>query len=238
METSPLIHAHLPDGGPVYTETDLSHSVAEPFNAVTAALFLLLALYFGYRLRGRYRRFPFLASCLALLAVGGVGGTLFHAFRVSRVFFLMDVVPIGLIATALSIYLWLMVLPRRWMLLPAVVPFFLAHRFVFAELPRNYAISGSYALLALLVVLPLVLVLWRTGWLRWRLVVATVGLFVVGLTFRTVDPTSGSWISVGTHWLWHSFSALAVAALIRYLEALGDWRSGVEGATAVNRVSA
>ena len=66
-----LTHDRLADGGPRYTETPAEPDApdarfpAEPWNAVTASLFVVVALAWLVRLRGRYRGYPFLMSCLA-----------------------------------------------------------------------------------------------------------------------------------------------------------------------------
>src|SRR4051812_42771398 len=54
------------DGGPIYAETDLSRVIAEPWNAASASVFVLVALVWMVRLRGRYREHPFLTACLPL----------------------------------------------------------------------------------------------------------------------------------------------------------------------------
>ena len=63
----------LADGGPIYLETDLTQTIVEPFNTVTAVLFLFLAGMWLVSLWGRFRQRPFLTFCLPILAVGGVG---------------------------------------------------------------------------------------------------------------------------------------------------------------------
>src|SRR5262249_1785758 len=76
---------HLADGGPKSRETDLSRDrwIVEPWNAATASLFILISLFWAWKLRGRYRQFLFLSLCLLILGVGGIGGTLYHGFRSS-----------------------------------------------------------------------------------------------------------------------------------------------------------
>ena len=74
----------LGDGGPRYLETPAdpyaidAPFVAEPFNAVTASFFILICAVWAWRLRGRYRRFPFLVCCLPILLAGGRGLGLKH----------------------------------------------------------------------------------------------------------------------------------------------------------------
>src|SRR5439155_7699960 len=106
-----LTNGRLPDRGPRYTETPAdpyapgAPFIAEPWNAVTAALFVVIVAVWAWRLRGRYDRYPFLCCCLPILLAGGIGGTLYHALRTSVLFFLLDVVPIMLLGLAGSIYM-------------------------------------------------------------------------------------------------------------------------------------
>src|SRR5262245_15072525 len=104
-----LANAQLLDRGPRYTETPPdpyaagAPLIAEPFTAATAALFVVIAAAWLVRLRGRYGRYPFLMCCLPILLVGGVGGTLYHGLRTHRLFFLLDVIPIQVLALAGSV---------------------------------------------------------------------------------------------------------------------------------------
>src|SRR5207302_6393909 len=101
----------LADRGPRYAETPAdtyaadAPTVAEPYNAATAFLFIVVVAYWAWRLRGRYRRFPFVAACLPVLFVGGLGGTLYHATRTRPLYFFLDVVPISLLGLAGALYL-------------------------------------------------------------------------------------------------------------------------------------
>jgi hypothetical protein len=42
---------NMPDGGPVYTETHPGQFIVEPWNAFTALLMLIPAIYWFYRIR-------------------------------------------------------------------------------------------------------------------------------------------------------------------------------------------
>jgi hypothetical protein len=205
----------LPDGGPRYTETDPTRLVVEPWNAASALAFLVLVAAWAVRLRGAYRSYPFLSYCLPLLAVGGIGGTIYHAFRASRVFLVMDYGPIYVLAAATAVYLWVQAAPRWWHVL-AVVFLCVLIQVLAWSLPRHYAISVSYASLAVLILAPAAGLLARTrfrhgGWLGLAL-----ACFAVALFFRIAD----AWhllAPVGTHWLWHLFGAATTAALMEYL---------------------
>ena len=70
-----LANREMVDGGPRYTETPtdpfspFTPIPAEPWNAVTASLFIGLVAVWIWRLRGRYRDFPFLTCCLPILLI-------------------------------------------------------------------------------------------------------------------------------------------------------------------------
>ncbi|HEY1187930.1 MAG TPA: hypothetical protein VGE74_09745 [Gemmata sp.] len=217
----------LPDLGPAYIETPPdpytpdAPLVAEPWNTVTASFFIWIALAWLWKVRGRYREFPFLVCCLPILLAGGIGGTLFHGTRRSRWFFLLDVVPIQLLGLAGAAFMAYRFLGRRrlWVLL-LVVPFYvLCHRLIFSAIGpqnRHRSINLSYASLAPVVLAPVLLVLWRTRFRHGGWVVAGAISFAIGWFFRLYDQHSAEYLPMGCHWLWHTFGALSTAAMIQF----------------------
>jgi hemolysin III len=204
------------DGGPLYAETDLSRIIAEPCNALSALAFLVLVAVWMVRLRGRYRQHPFLTGCLPLLAAGGLGGTLYHASRRSYALYMLDVVPIFLLALAVSLYLWVR-LARRWWYLLAVVPPYSLTLGISRSDTSHRAITATYLLLAALMLMPALLVLRLTRFRGASWMAAAVGLFAVALGFRSVDFASRAWLPVGTHWLWHLLGAAATQATAEWV---------------------
>jgi hypothetical protein len=214
-----------PDGGPIYKETPAeigkglpyAGGVAEPWNAATAFLFVLIVVFWVARLRGRLLAHPFLAVALPILFVGGVGGTLYHGLRNWRIYFLMDVIPISLLGLAVSVYMWLRLGPRVVHLLLLIAVVALMQGLGLLTLPTHWAINVSYASLALLVLVPLVAVLIRTrgrqaGWVGTALVAFGLALFC-----RLADPWDPPLLPMGTHWLWHTFGAVTTLALSEYV---------------------
>lgn len=212
-----------PDGGPIYAETDLEALVAEPFNAASAVLFLLIAGYWLVRIRGRFRQQWFLAACLPLLVVGGVGGTVYHAFRAHRAWLVMDWLPIVLLVFAVTVYLWAQLLGRRWPVALLIVPVvFGIQRLNFGlvregVLPMHWAINGSYSLMVLVGLVPAGLLLWRTRFVHGRWILAGVGCFAVAILSRGFDERLANLLPMGSHFLWHVFGALATQCLATYL---------------------
>lgn len=93
-----------PDGGSLYTETNLQNIFPEPLNALTSCFFLAIAMYWTFKLWRNFRTYPFLSYCLLLLYIGGIGGTTYHAFRQWRPFIMMDWLPIMLLCVSAGVY--------------------------------------------------------------------------------------------------------------------------------------
>jgi len=208
--------SHMPDGGPLYTETDPARLLVEPLNAATALAFLVLVVIWALRLRGSYGRYPFLSGCLPVLAVGGIGGTVYHAFRASALFLVMDFVPIYLLGLAVTVYLWARIRPRWWHLALAAAATALALG-LGRGLPRHYGITLSYASLGFLILVPTAVLLVRTRFRDAGLIGLALGSFGLALFFRFADAWRPPLLPVGTHWLWHLFGAGTTAALMEYL---------------------
>jgi hypothetical protein len=214
-----------PDHGPLYTESPaelkagkpFTGTLAEPWNAATAFLFVLIVVYWVARLRGRLKRYPFLAVTLPLLLVGGIGGTLYHGLRNWVGFFLMDVLPIYLLGLIVSVYWWIRLGPRVHHLLAMVVVLGLLQLLGMWQLPPPWAIQLSYASLAMLMLIPLALVLIRTRARHWPWVATSFVSFGIAWFFRIADTRQPPLLPMGTHWLWHTFGALTTFALAEYV---------------------
>ncbi|MCB9235771.1 MAG: hypothetical protein H6581_29255 [Bacteroidia bacterium] len=213
-----LLLTRLRDGGQQYTETNLENLIAEPFNAVSALLFLGIVAWWAFRLRGKYRKHLFLTLSLPVLLIGGVGGTIYHAFRISQVFLVMDWLPILILCLAGSIYFFIRggggwiggigafvgLFGLRW----------LASQFV----PANYMISTGYGIMALLILIPIIMVMVKTRFFEAKWVAFALISFLIAIFFRTVDHLA--WIPIGTHFLWHIFGAAACHFVLEYVFSL------------------
>lgn len=206
-----------PDGGPIYRETNLDRWIAEPWNAGSCLLFILLTIFWIVRLRGQYRRHAFLAALLPVVGLSAVGGTVYHAFRAHWVWLLMDWVPIVVLGLAVSVYFWSRVIRRWWRALLVVPAVFALQRLNFLVFGRWMAINVSYSLLALVILIPAALVVFRTRRRRAGWLLAAVGCFVLAIVARAADQRSGDLLPMGTHWLWHVFGACAAFAVAEYL---------------------
>lgn len=214
-----------PDSGPIYTETPAEIRdrqpypglIAEPWNTATAFLFVLIVVYWFVRLRGRLFQHPFLAVALPILFVGGIGGTLYHGLRNWVGFFLLDVIPIYFLGSAVSVYWWIRLGPKIRHLVMMLATLALIQLLGQWQLPQVWAINLSYACLALLILVPLAIILLRTRFRHAGWVATSFVSFAIAWFFRLADTWEPPLLPMGTHWLWHTFGAVTTAALSEYV---------------------
>lgn len=231
----------LPDRGPRYQETPAdpyaptAAAIAEPWNTATAFLFVVLVGFWVWRLRGRFRRYPFVTGCLAVLFAGAVGGTLYHATRTREFYFLLDVIPISLLGLAAAVYLIVRLTASAGVVrvgVPAaglVVVYLFVNGLLFrvVEFPNpNLRVNLSYASLALVVLIPLAGMLAWTGFRNAGWVAGGLAAFLIAWFCRLADNTLAVDWPMGTHWLWHTFGAVATFALFEYFYRLEGTPTG------------
>jgi hypothetical protein len=170
---------------------------------------------------------------MPILLAGGVGGTLYHATRLSRFYFLLDVIPISVLGLAGAVFMAIRYWGRGgWWFIPAVAVFYMAvNGLLFRVLaPSNiqWTVNLSYASLAVVILTPIVLVLVRTRFRHGGWVLAGLISFVMAWFFRLVDRDIGPYLAMGSHWLWHTFGAIATVLLIEYFYRVEGERSTAE----------
>ncbi len=184
--------SRLPDGGPRYVETNLARLFVEPCNAITASLFVMIVLYFLWKMRGRFREHPFVTLCMPILLAGGIGGTIYHALRRYHAMFLLDVIPIGLLVVMGSIYLWIRLRPKLWHVLGLSSIIAMFPLLFILHVHTHVAIVIHYILLATLVLIPVGIVMVRTNFRHINLVKFALVMFGFAILFRFLDPVSAS----------------------------------------------
>ena len=216
---STLTSGRVPtDGGTIYQETiPGGEYLVEPWNSISSLCILLPAVYWAWKLRGRYKEFPFITFCIPLLFLGGVGSTLFHAFRNSPFLLLLDVTPTALLMLSLAIYFWIKILPKWWWVIPIVAGSLFLRFWARNYLPLDLAINITYAVTGSLIFIPTILLLYQTRMAYARLIVASALFFIVSLIFRKMDGWEQDLLPMGTHFLWHIFSGIGAFFLAEYL---------------------
>ncbi|MFH2142763.1 MAG: hypothetical protein ABIJ97_10090 [Bacteroidota bacterium] len=213
--------AHLRDGGPVYAETDFDRFIVEPWSTITAFLFVGISTYWFLRLRNSYSQHKFLVYVLILLSIGGIGGIIYHAFRISRVFILMDWMPIMIIAFSMTIYFFIRATGKWW---PALVLFgvvFGLNGLNFKFIPHNMSISISYSMMGIAAIVPIVLMLRKSKLYKAKFFFIAIVFLVLAVLSRILDKYVS--FPMGTHFLWHVFGAIGTFLIINYVYHIDEY---------------
>jgi hemolysin III len=207
----------MADGGPVYAETGSGGLLAEPWNAITSLLMLIPVAYWLIKVRKDSGSFKFLIYALPLMALGGIGSALFHGFRAHVAFLIMDVAPSALLTLSLAIYFWYKLLKKWYFVLILFIPMLLVRFIVFAALPDHAAINVSYAITGVTILLPIPFLLYRMKYTGAWSIGLTLLAFGLALMFREADARAALYFDIGTHFLWHVFSAIGGYFILQYL---------------------
>ncbi|GLB53218.1 hypothetical protein NBRC110019_22580 [Neptunitalea chrysea] len=205
------------DSGPIYKETLMTRFPVEPFNTLSNLLFLAILIYFGIKVYRNPKKHMFITCTLPVIFIGYVGGTIYHATRSAEIWLYMDWVPIMLSCLAATIYfifkstssVWQRIL---WIGLTLVIN--IGERLL--PIPKKYVISIGYILTAIGVLLPIFVYLYKTHWVQTKWIIFSILSFALAISFRILDKHL-DFLTMGTHWLWHTFGAIAVFFLITYI---------------------
>jgi hypothetical protein len=200
----------LPDGGPIYLETDVHATIVEPYNTLSAVLFIMMSVYWYGRLKGSFTKFKFLSLSLLLLTIGGVGGLIYHAFRYSSYFLYMDWMPIMILCIMAGMYFMYKVMNNWWYTIGFFLLVFITDRVLWEMIPEHNGhlrANVNYAVLGLTVLIPTYLMLLKIKFQNWHIVAMAIASFCLALFFRVADHWAI--LPMGTHFLWHTFGAVA-----------------------------
>ncbi|WP_420603697.1 hypothetical protein [Flagellimonas sp.] len=205
------------DSGPIYLETLEGRFPVEPFNTYSNLVFVALLIYWGIKIYKNPRQHLFLSWVLPIIAISYIGGTVFHATRSHEFWLRLDWMPIMLLCFAVVIYFIFKLTSHWWKRVLLIILIFSAS-FLLRILPIPIAlrISLGYIITAATILLPLGWYLAKTKWHNLNLVLLAFFIFGCAVYFRSIDLTQ-SFLSMGTHWLWHLFGGIAVHFLIAYI---------------------
>ena len=218
QDSIPDWHDHrLGDGGPIYAETGGEGFLVEPWNSLTSLLMLIPVIIWLLRIWKDMGSYKFMMYAIPLMALGGIGSALFHGFRASVVFLIMDIAPSALLTISLAIYFWHKLLKKWYWVLLLFIPMFLIRFLVFNILPEHMAINTSYFITGATILLPIPVLLYRMQFKGVWSILLTLLCFGLALMFREADIRATAYISIGTHFLWHVFSAIGGFFMLKYL---------------------
>jgi hypothetical protein len=225
IDSLELVHRkqQIFDHGPMYNEFVHDTLIHEPWNAYSSLCFFIPVIFWLIYLRGKYRTYGIITALLPLLFLNGLGSTLFHAFRASNWFLLLDWLPAALMTLILSIYFWYRVTQKLWKAISVVLVFYILAFTMVKILSQQTGLSGpsiGYFFTGAAFLVPIIIDLKRNQWKHAGLYVVSLFCLVLALLFRILDypsPNPFAWLPQGTHFLWHVTSSLAVFTLGFYI---------------------
>ncbi|MEY3049967.1 MAG: hypothetical protein RL365_2005 [Bacteroidota bacterium] len=225
IDSLELVHRkqQIFDHGPMYNEFVHDTLIHEPWNAYSSLCFFIPVIFWLIYLRGKYLTYGIITALLPLLFLNGLGSTLFHAFRASNWFLILDWLPAALMTLILSIYFWHRVTHKVWKAIGVVGGFYALAFTMVKILSQQTGLSGpsiGYFFTGAAFLVPVIIDLKRNQWKHAGLYVISLFCLVLALLFRILDyptPNSFAWLPQGTHFLWHVTSSLAVFTLGFYI---------------------
>lgn len=205
----------------IYCERTAPGLWLEPFNTLTNLGFVIAA---GLLLRRYLRVYRGRLSqgwdrllLIGLIAAIGVGSGLWH-LTAQRWAMLADVLPIaGFISVFLLVF---MVRVAGLGLLPTLALFLLYHVVnwgIQAFLPPDFLNGSVFYLPTWMALVLMAAWLASKGHAQWQEYAWASGLFLVSLSFRTVDQLWCGVLPMGTHFVWHLLNAVLLYLLVRGL---------------------
>jgi hypothetical protein len=186
--------------------------LAEPLNAFSNVSFFIAA-WLLYRAEGSKRFEEKLL--IALIAIIGVGSTLFHTFA-NGLTMLADIIPISLFT---FYYLWVAMRHPLSLSIGKSIIGLLLFTVLSSQikyLPAEYSFNGSVsyfpALLALLVIGGL---LARKRSPAARHILSAALLFILSISLRSMDMMICPSLAIGSHFLWHLINGAVLYLLVK-----------------------
>jgi len=220
---------YILDSGPMYHEFLVDAWIHEPWNAFSSLFFLVPVIFWLWRLRGQYGKYPMITIFLPLLFLNGIGSSVYHAFRSSDLALLLDWLPAFIMNLLLSWYLWNKVLKKPFLSVLVVLGFITAAFFVMVSMAPDMgdlAANLGYLMIGLCILIPSGIYLVKSKFYKGLLLIISFVFLGIALVFRSLDyPTPNpfpEFLPQGTHFLWHITSALAVFSLGFYFKFIRD----------------
>lgn len=205
------------DSGPIYLETLEGRLPVEPFNTFSNLIFLVLIMYWGFKVYKNPSRHRFLAWVLPIIGISYIGGTIYHATRSHEFWLRLDWMPIMFLCATLVVYFIFKLVEPWWQrLLWVFVLLGASFLLRILPLPSGLRISLGYIITAGTILVPIIWYLINTKGKYLGLLVTAFVIFGVAIFFRSIDLHQ-NFFPMGTHWLWHLLGGIAVHFLIAYI---------------------
>ncbi len=203
----------------LYCERTASGLWAEPLNALTNLAFLVAAWLCWQRAAVTHKGYVSIYLLIGLAAAVGIGSGLFHTFA-TRWAMWCDVIPILIFQLVFIGCYFRFVQGYGYVRLGVIYASFFGLAYLCGQTPELLNGSLTYAPAWVMLALAGVSHYLTNKPARHTLLLAT-GVFMLSLTFRSIDMMVCEEITIGSHFLWHLFNALLIYLVVRvYMDSL------------------
>lgn len=207
--------ADVKDSGSFYKETGFRKKFpVEPFNTYSNLVFLFIFIFWLVKIWGDWSNNFFILVCLPFILIAWFGGTMYHAKRNRRIWVVIDVYFIMVVAIIFSLYFWSKSGVHWYFQILGILPI-IAGPFVIRKSKSLLVLSLGYVLIGIFILIPIIIFLSGNSFFGFWYIVIAFASSALGLFFRSIDLKSK--LIHGTHWLWHVFGGIAVHFLITYI---------------------
>jgi hypothetical protein len=191
----------------IYCERLMPGLWAEPLNAITNAAFFIAA-FFVWQAAKDKMDFAVIIFIVLMVCIG-IGSTLFHTFA-THATQLTDVIPILLFQMAFIWLYSLRVIKLSAAKTAGIFAAFLVFSVLCDRIPSSVLNGSAGYIPALLFVTGFGLWHYKNATQEKFVLLIAAGVFVVSLTFRSVDMAVCESLPIGTHFLWHSLNGVVL----------------------------
>ena len=211
------------DFGPIYRETNMTQFPVEPWNTASNLIFLFTFLYWAYQIRNNYKEYKLVATCLPILLIGWIGGTVYHATRSHDLWLYMDFLPIYILGFILAFHYWYKLTRNiKRIIMLTILPYLVCNGLIrlFIE-SHNTKVSLGYFLIFTISASPVIrYALEHRDRINYNLLYASIS-FLIAITARIGDKsfpeTFLTIFPMGTHWVWHTIGGLTTFFMFKFV---------------------
>jgi hypothetical protein len=203
-----------------YCEQPIIGNYFQPLNTLSNIFFIVAAILLYYYFRTRKIKDAKSIIFLFLIVLIGLGSFLWHLNK-NKVTFFCDVIPISLFFVA-YIYFLITVISKNKIKSAFITGIYLIFIMIgsifFRSIIENNLINGAYEYILTLFFFTLIWIYTYTKNRQiFRKLVLVFVLFLLALVFRQADLLVCNYIPIGTHFIWHLFTASTSYFAVRAL---------------------
>lgn len=193
----------------IYCERTGPEFWSEPINALTNLCFIFAALVLFLQAKQKNVLHSDISLLIVLISIIGVGSGLFHTYA-TRTAMLADVLPILIYQISFLIIFSSKVMNVSGMTTFRLVMVYILLTILSGYVPRDWFNGSQSYAPALIFVTGFGIYLAKYAAQKSYILLIAAGVFLLSLTFRSIDMYVCQDIEIGTHFLWHILNSIVL----------------------------